>query len=73
MTRGRRPTGRYVTHQYNHSADASPQARRARAAIGRDNREPSTKRGAIAAFDCWCGGIFGHDWEGKADGKPHPR
>jgi len=22
---------------------------------------------------CWCGGKFGHDWAGKAEGDPHPR
>lgn len=27
----------------------------------------------IAAFDCWCGGPFGHDWPGKDEGAPHPR
>lgn len=24
-------------------------------------------------FGCWCGETYGHDWEGKADGAPHPR
>lgn len=27
----------------------------------------------IACPGCWCGLAFGHDWPGKADGKPHPR
>lgn len=28
---------------------------------------------AIAGTGCWCGKVYGHDWEGKSDGKPHPR
>ena len=42
----------------------------------RDNREPSTRRTPL--FDkevrrCWCGLEYGHPWEGKDDGAPHPR
>lgn len=22
---------------------------------------------------CWCGELSGHDWDGKAEGDPHPR
>jgi hypothetical protein len=40
----------------------------------RDNREPSTRGDVLAAENtCWCGEPYGHDWEGKADGAPHPR
>jgi hypothetical protein len=38
-----------------------------------DDREPSTRKIAPGGAECWCGQLFGHDWEGKADGKPHPR
>jgi hypothetical protein len=58
---------------YDRQGDATPQARRARGLVWRDNREPSTKRQAIAAGGCWCDEPYGHDWPGKADGAPHPR
>lgn len=40
-----------------------------------DNRLPETRLRFSALGDgtCWCGEPFGHDWEGKADGAPHPR
>ena len=58
---------------YDRQGDATPQARQARGLVWRDNREPSTKRRAIAAGGCWCDEPYGHDWPGKADGAPHPR
>lgn len=27
----------------------------------------------IGGADCWCGQPYGHDWEGKDEGAPHPR
>lgn len=27
----------------------------------------------IYCTGCWCGEPYGHDWEGKAEGAPHPR
>jgi hypothetical protein len=40
-----------------------------------DNRDPETvsKAGKMGSGNCWCGELSGHDWEGKDDGKPHPR
>lgn len=35
-------------------------------------KEPSMKD-MIAAGGCWCGESYGHDWEGKSEGAPHPR
>lgn len=58
---------------YDQSDDATPQARRARAAVAADNREPSTRRGAIGGGGCWCGEPNDHDWPGKADGAAHPQ
>lgn len=43
----------------------------ARQALNRP--EPSAHLRTIAALGCWCGEHHGHDWPGKADGKPHPR
>lgn len=28
---------------------------------------------ALGGGGCWCGKPFGHGWDGKADGAPHPR
>lgn len=42
----------------------------------RDNRDPETvaKIGYMGGGNCWCGNKEAwHDWEGKADGAPHPR
>jgi hypothetical protein len=58
---------------YDRDGDASPQARQARAALRRDNRELSTRRGVLAGDGCWCGEAFGHDWPGKDKGTAHPR
>lgn len=38
----------------------------------KDNRLPETKQASVAAFECWCGQGFDHDWPGKDEGAPHP-
>lgn len=41
----------------------------------RDNRAPGTgpRSNPLSCGGCWCGGPMNHDWEGKAEGAPHPR
>lgn len=55
------------------AAYAADRSSRAKHRPVKDGRGTGEGLKTIYGPGCWCGEPFGHGWEGKDNGQPHPR